>query len=203
MWASTRFDGEATSGREKGEFQMQRRTFTKTFCCTLFATIISSSAFAQNDNKPIPSPPAQAKVNFGSKTVTIDYGAPSMRGRKIFGGLVPYDHWWRTGANSATTLKTDINLRIGNLGVPMGTYTLYTIPEKSGWTLIVNKQTGQWGTTYDETQDLGRVKMTEGVIPSSPVETFQIKFVNTKDLTSELQLEWETTNVYVGVTAIP
>jgi hypothetical protein len=182
---------------------MQRRTFTRIFCCALFATIVSSAAFAQNDQKPPASPPAQAKIEFGSKTVTIDYGAPSMRGRKIFGTLVPYDHWWRTGANSATTLKTDINLRIGTLGVPAGTYTLYTIPEKSGWTLIVNRQTGQWGTKYDETQDLGRVKMMEGVIPSSPIETFQIKFEHTKDLTTELHLLWETTDVYVGVTAIP
>ena len=182
---------------------MQRRTFTKTLCCALLAAAVTSSAFAQNDQKPPASPAAQAKETFGSKTVTIDYCAPSMRGRKIFGGLVPFDHWWRTGANSATTLKTDINLKIGNLGVPAGTYTLYTIPEQSGWTLIVNKQTGQWGTKYDETQDLGRVKMTEGVMPSSPIETFQIKFEHTKDLKTELHLLWETTDVYVGVTAIP
>jgi hypothetical protein len=181
---------------------MQRRTFTKTLCCALLAAV-TSPAFAQNDQKPPASPPAQAKEVFGSKTVTIDYGAPSMRGRKIFGGLVPFDHWWRTGANSATTLKTDINLKIGNLGVPAGTYTLYTIPEQSGWTLIVNKQTGQWGTKYDETLDLGRVKMMEGVMPSSRVETFQIRFEHTKDLTTELHLLWETTDVFVGVTAIP
>ncbi len=182
---------------------MQRRTFGKFLCCTLLAALAGSSAFAQNDNKPLPSPPAQAKVVFGSKTVTIDYGAPSMRGRKIFGGILPYDHWWRTGANKATTLKTDINLKIGDLGVPAGTYTLYTIPSEHGWTLIVNKQTGQWGTEYDETQDLGRVKMSEGVMPSNPVETFQIKFEHTKDLATELHLLWETTNVYVSVTAIP
>jgi Protein of unknown function (DUF2911) len=194
---------------KKEIFQMQRRTFTKTLCCALFAIIIGSlafagsSAFAQNDQKPPASPPAQASVKFGSKTVTIDYSAPSMRGRKIFGGLVPYDHWWRTGANSATTLKTDISLKIGSLSVPPGTYTLYTIPATSGWTLIVNKQTGQWGTKYDETQDLGRVKMAEGVIPSSPVETFQIKFTHTKDLVTELHLVWETTDVYVEVIAVP
>lgn len=183
---------------------MQRRTFTKTLCCALFAiTIAGTSAFAQNDQKAPASPPAQATVKFGSKTVTIDYSAPSMRGRKVFGELVPYDHWWRTGANSATTLKTEISLKIGSLSVPPGTYTLYTIPEEKGWTLIVNKQTGQWGTKYDETQDLGRVKMTEGVIPSSPVETFQIKFTHTKDLASELHLVWETTDVYVEVIAVP
>ncbi len=186
---------------------MQRRKLGKLLCCGVFAAIVGSftgpQALAQNDKKPIPSPPAQATASFGSKTVTIDYSAPSMRGRKIFGELVPYDHWWRTGANSATTLKTDINLKIGTLGVPAGTYTLYTIPEQAGWTLIVNKQTGQWGTKYDETQDLGRVKMTEGVMPSSPVETFQIRFERTKDLSSEMHLVWETTDVYVGVTAIP
>jgi len=182
---------------------MQRRKFGKMLCCTLFAAMLGASAIAQDNGKPPQSPPAQASVSFGSKTVTIDYGAPSMRGRKIFGGLVPYGQWWRTGANAATTLKTDVNLRIGDLGVPAGTYTLYTLPEKSGWTLIVNKQTGQWGTKYDETQDLGRVKMSEGVLPSSPVETFQIKFTHTKDLTTELHLVWDTTNVYVGVTAVP
>ena len=182
---------------------MQRRIFAKTLCCALLATMIGSSAFAQNEQKPPMSPPAQAKVAFGSKTVTVDYSAPSMRGRKIFGGLVPYDHWWRTGANEATTLKTDINLKIGDLGVPAGTYTLFTMPSEKGWTLIVNKQTGQSGTQYDPTQDLGRVKMMEGVMPSAPVETFQIKFEHTKDLTTELHLLWETTNVYAGVTAIP
>ena len=182
---------------------MQRRTFTKALCCALFATVFSSSVFAQGDKQSRPSPPAQASVNFGSKTVTIDYSAPSMKGRKIFGGLLPYGKVWRTGANEATTLKTDINLKIGDLGVPAGTYTLYSIPDEQGWTLIVNKQTGQWGTVYDQTKDLGRVKMEEGVMPSSPVETFQIKFEHTKDLTTELHLKWETTDVYVGVTAIP
>lgn len=184
---------------------MQRRSFMKTLCCVLFATVtfLAIAAKAQDDKKSRPSPPAQASVVFGSKTVTIDYSAPSMKGRKIFGGLVPYGKVWRTGANEATTLKTDVNLKIGNLGVPAGTYTLYTIPEEHGWTLIVNRQTGQWGTVYDQTKDLGRVKMMEGVIPSSPVETFQIKFENTKDLSTELHLLWETTNVYVSVTAVP
>lgn len=177
-----------------------RRSFLTALCCTV---LISSLSFAQEDKKSRPSPPAQASVSLNGHTVTIDYGAPSMRGRKIFGGLVPYDHWWRTGANEATTLKTDVNLRIGDLGVPAGTYTLYTIPERKGWTLIVNKQTGQWGTKYDQTQDLGRVKMIDGVLPSSPVETFKINFEHTRGNTTELHLHWETTNVAVTVTAVP
>jgi hypothetical protein len=160
-------------------------------------------ANAQGDKKSRPSPPAQASVSLAGHTITVDYGAPSMRGRKILGGLLPYDKVWRTGANEATTLKTDVNLKIGDLGVPAGTYTLYSIPAKGGWTLIVNKQTGQWGTVYDQSKDLGRVKMSEGVLPSSPVETFQIKFANTNGNFTELHLLWETTNVYVGVQAVP
>lgn len=183
---------------------MQRRTLRETFCCALFATIIAgTSAFAQADKQSRPSPPEQASVSLGGHSITIDYSAPSMRGRKIFGGLVPYDKEWRTGANEATTIKSDVNLRIGNLGVPAGTHTLYSIPSEKGWTLIVNNQTGQWGTVYDAGKDLGRVKMSEGAMPSSPVETFQIKFEDTKDLSTELHLIWDTTNVYVSVTAVP
>jgi hypothetical protein len=182
---------------------MQRRKFGKFLCCALFVMVSNVLLFAQNNGKPPLSPPAKASVNLGGHTITINYSAPSMRGRKIMGALVPYGKVWRTGANAATTLTTDVNLRIGDLGVPAGTYTLYTIPEEHGWTLIVNKQTGQWGLTYDPSKDLGRVKMSEGVIPSSPVETFQIKFENTNGNTTELHLEWETTNVFVSVTAVP
>ena len=85
--------------------------------------------------------------------------SPSMRGRKIMGGLVPYDKVWRTGANAATTLKTTAALDFGGTLVPAGTYTLYTLPGEKGWKLIINKQTGQWGTQYDQAQDLARVDL--------------------------------------------
>ena len=82
-----------------------------------------------------------------------------MRDRKIFGELVPYGQVWRTGANAATSLKTDVDLTIGGASVPAGSYTLYSIPEEKKWKLIINKETGQWGTKYDEKQDLARVDM--------------------------------------------
>ena len=153
------------------------------------------------EKKPRPSPPAQASVTLSGKSVTIDYGAPSMRGRKVIGGLVPYDKVWRTGANEATTLKTEASLRIGDLVVPAGTYTLYSLPTAAGWKLIINKQTGQWGTVYNEGQDLGRVAMQEGTIPAAPVELFEIRFEHTKANKTELHLIWETTNVFVPITA--
>jgi len=149
-----------------------------------------------------PSPPAQASVSLSGKSVTIYYCAPSMRGRKVFGGIVPYDHWWRTGANTSTTLKTEADLRIGNLSVPAGTYSIYSVPSEGTWKLVVNKQTGQWGTVYKEDQDLGRVDMKKGPAPGAPVETFKIAFEDTQGSKTELHLIWENTNVSVQVDAV-
>ena len=153
------------------------------------------------EKKPRPSPPAQASVTLGGKSVTIDYGAPSMRGRKVIGGLVPYDKVWRTGANEATTLKTEASLRIGNLVVPAGTYTLYSLPTAAGWKLIINKQTGQWGTVYDKTQDLGRVAMSTGST-ATPVETMVIDFEKTMGNATELHVKWAGVDASVQVNAV-
>ena len=106
-------------------------------------------------------------------TLEVQYGRPSMRGRLIFGDLVPYDRVWRTGANEATHFRADADLEIGDAEVPAGHYTLYTIPRPDGWTLIVNRQTGQWGTQYDPERDLARIPMEVERI-NRPVETFTI-----------------------------
>ena len=149
--------------------------------------------------KPL-SPPAQASVELKGKTITIDYSAPSVRGRQIAGGIVPYGKVWRTGANAATTLKTPIDLKIGNLKVPAGTYTLYSLPSESGCILIVNKQTGQWGTEYDEAKDLGRTPMNP-VKQADPVETMVIKFDPVKNNATDLHIIWEHWNFTVAVSA--
>lgn len=164
-----------------------RKLVTLTLCA-LFATTV---ALAEEAKKPL-SPPAKAEATLNGKKVTIDYSAPSKRNRKIMGGLVPYGQVWRTGANAATTLTTESDLMIGNLHVPKGTYTLYTIPNEKEWTLIVNKQTGQWGTNYDEKQDLGRVKMNVSQV-KHPVETFVI------GIDKALTLTWENTKAWVPV----
>src|SRR5438067_1673054 len=156
--------------------------------CLLF----TAAAFAQEASKKPLSPPAKADATLSGKKITIDYSAPSKRNRTIMGGLVPYGQVWRTGANAATTLTTDADLMIGNLLVPKGTYTLYSIPGESDWTLIVNKQIGQWGTEYDATQDLGRVKMTVAPVKDT-VETFVI------GVGPALTLTWENTRASVPV----
>lgn len=170
------------------------------------AAVLATTAFvpgisAQKHNgKPMPSPPAKATVQLNGKQISISYNTPSMRGRKIFGGLVPYDKVWRTGANPATTLKTDANLKIGTATVPAGTYTLYTLPSPDTWKLIVNKQTGQWGTEYHQDRDLARVDMKKASLPS-PQEKMSISFENTHGNTTQLHVRWDTTDVWVPVVA--
>jgi Protein of unknown function (DUF2911) len=149
-------------------------------------------------NKPL-SPAGEATVKFDDgKTVTIEYSRPSMRGRKIFGGLVPYDQVWRTGANAATSLKTNVDLTIGGANVPAGSYTLYTLPDMNSWKLIINKQTGQWGTEYTQGQDLARVDMKVGQLPSG-METFTISLDKTSATSALLKLDWENTIASVEV----
>ena len=155
---------------------------------------------APGAKKPLPSPAASAEVSLDGKRVVIRYNAPSMRGRKIMGELVPYGKVWRTGANPATTLVTAANLKIGTLTVPAGTYTVYTLPSSDAWMLIVNKQTGQWGTVYNEGQDLGRTPMTGNPL-ARPQEVMSISFDNTKGKTTELHMKWEKTDEFVTVTA--
>ena len=150
--------------------------------------------------KPMLSPPAKAAIQLNGKQVNIIYHSPSMRGRKIVGGLVPYDQVWRTGANEATTLKTETNLQIGTATVPAGTYTLYTLPSQGTWKLIINKQTGQWGTKYDQSKDLARVDMSKSALPS-PQEQMSISFENTHGGSTQLHVRWDTTDVWVPVVA--
>jgi hypothetical protein len=179
----------------------------KTALCTaavLFATCLVPSLSAQMQSnapkKPMPSPPAETTQSVDGKKVSIHYNAPSKRGREIFGGLVPYDKVWRTGANPATTLKTEANLKIGTATVPAGTYTIYTLPSSGTWKLIINKQTGQWGTEYHQEQDLARVDMTKKTL-SSPQEVMSITLEPFQGKKSTLHVKWDTTDASVPVVA--
>lgn len=165
--------------------------------------LIAAAGYAQTApaaKKPLLSPPATAEVTLNGHQITIHYNSPSMRGRKIMGGLVPYGKPWRTGANPATTLITPVNLKIGTLDVPAGTYTLFTLPSETQWQLIVSKKTGEWGIPYPEGDDLGRTPMT-GKTLSSPQESMSISFENTHGNSTELHVKWENTDEYVTVTA--
>jgi hypothetical protein len=165
--------------------------------------LIAAMAIAQQppqDKSKRPSPPGAAEVTLKNKKITIDYSRPSLKGRKVGQELAPYGKVWRTGANEATALNTEIDLNIGGAKVPAGKYTLYTLPSEGTWKLIINKQTGQWGTQYDESQDVARVDMKKTALPQS-VEQFTISFDKKNDNTANLNLDWENTRVSVEIKA--
>jgi hypothetical protein len=163
---------------------------------------MSAPARQAQNAKPLLSPAAQTEVTLDGKAVTIHYNSPRMRGRKIMGGLVPYGKVWRTGANPATSFVTDVDLKVGDLHVPAGKYTLYTLPAAPGtpWQLVINKQTGQWGTVYNQDQDLGRTPMHHDALPS-PQEDMSISFEHTTKNSTELHVRWETTDEWVRIEA--
>ena len=152
------------------------------------------------------SPPAQATVTITGKTINIRYSAPSVRGRKIFGdgGLLSQDPTypvWRAGANSATSFHTDAALDLGGLNVPKGDYTLYcNVKNPDAWELVISKETGQWGLSYNPSQDLGRVKMTMSK-PPAPVERLKYTLTSEGGNKGKLQLEWENHVASVVFTA--
>jgi Protein of unknown function (DUF2911) len=157
--------------------------------CLALAVAASVSIVAQ----PQGSPHETVSGAVDGAKVSIEYGRPYTRGRKIVGGLVPYGRVWRTGADQSTTLTTDGPLVIGGAAVPAGKVSLYTLPSPQGWKLIINKQTGQWGTEYNEAQDLARVDLTARTL-TAPVDQFTIKIEG-----GQLKLAWELTELSVPI----
>jgi hypothetical protein len=145
------------------------------------------------------SPPAHTAVKIGGVRISVAYSAPSRRKRMIFGGLEPYHKVWRAGANDATALHTDADLKLEGLLIPKGDYTLFVWLDQKQWQLIVNKQTGQTGLEYDARRDLGRVPMTMSRPPKT-IEKFRITLSKTDLSDGRLELAWEDTVASVGFT---
>ena len=140
------------------------------------------------------SPRATEEIAAGTGTLRVEYSRPFVKGRKIFGGLVPYGQVWRTGANAATTFVAGVDVTLGTTPVPKGTYTLYTLPGEKSWTLVVSKQTGQWGTQYDQAQDFARIDLKVEPLPQ-PVEQFLITLEASGPNAGRIVLEWENTRL--------
>jgi hypothetical protein len=162
-----------------------------------------ATAFATREQQSRPlgqtSPRDTVRATVGSAQLLVDYSRPSVRGRTVFGGvLVPYGQVWRTGANTATHFRTSADLVMGGVTVPAGTYTLWTLPSAAGTKLIVNKQTGQWGTAYDAAQDLARIDMQTSSV-ASPVEQFTIA-IEPQGAGGVLRMTWATTQLSVPFT---
>ena len=173
------------------------------------ALIAATPLLAQNaPKKPPASPPVTASGTVGGKSVTITYSSPGVKGREgqLFtkDGKISHDpHYpvWRGGANAATTLKTDGDLTIGDLKVPAGTYTLFVdISDPDNWSLIVNKQTGEWGLAYDGSHDLGKTKMMMSK-PPAMVENLVYTIKDSGGGKGSLTLEWEDHSASVLISA--
>jgi hypothetical protein len=163
----------------------------------IFLTAIASSAIA--NGAQLASPAARAACKFADgKVISVNYSSPRMRGRKIFGELVPFGDVWRAGADQATTFVTNVDVFVDGKSVPAGKYTLFALPTTAKWILIISKQTGEWGIPYPgEQYDFARIEMNVAKL-SSPLENFTISF-NPTGTNCTIKLGWETTSASVDI----
>ncbi len=148
---------------------------------------------------PAPSPASTLKQRVGITDISVEYSRPGMKGRVIFGDLVPFDKVWRTGANSATKISFSTEVKLNGTAVPAGEYALFSIPGKTEWTVILNKVTGQWGSyAYDEKNDVARIKTMPVALPAA-VESFSIGLGDLSQHSAILYLMWEKTRVPIKV----
>ncbi len=177
---------------------MEKMVITKGFLALAFALLATTVTWAQGD-KPKPSPAQTATGKAGGATITINYSAPSAKGRKVFGELVPFDKVWRAGANEATIFETDQDIMVEGQKLPAGKYSLYAIPGESEWSFVFNSQTGQWGvkrggeTSKDASKDVLTVKAKS---KKSASMTEQLAYEVTG---TGFVLRWENTEVPVAV----
>jgi len=147
------------------------------------------------------SPRDSVKTTVAGASLYVDYGRPAKRGRVVYGGIVPYGEVWRTGANAATQFRTDRTLDFGGVKIPPGLYTLWTLPGAQGWKLIVNSQTGQWGTEHHADRDIATIDMTVGTLPQ-PQERFTVVIEPAAD-GGVIHFDWDTTRVSAPFKVVP
>jgi hypothetical protein len=177
---------------------MKKTMFSKTFFLALATMSMTSVLWAQGDKASRPSPPATATGKIGDATVTVNYSSPAVKGRQIFGGLIPYDKAWRAGANEATIFETDKEIKVEGKPLPPGKYSLFAIPGEKEWSVIFNSQTGQWGVKQggianrDPAKDVLTVK-------AKPAKSASMNERLVYDVTNKgVVLRWE--NVEVPIT---
>ncbi|MHA6246427.1 DUF2911 domain-containing protein [Pontibacter sp. CAU 1760] len=138
---------------------MKQTRILNTLAVLLICLLAATGAWAQGNSANKPSPAAEATGKIGDATVKVNYSSPAVKGRTIWGDLVPYGKVWRAGANEATTVTLDKDVMVEGKPLAAGTYSFYTIPGEDAWTVIFNKTAKQWGTQYDEKQDALRVQV--------------------------------------------
>ncbi|MGB0862564.1 MAG: DUF2911 domain-containing protein [Saprospiraceae bacterium] len=151
---------------------------------------------------PAPSPPSKMIQTVGLTEIQVEYSRPSLKGRKMFGGLLPYGELWRTGANACTKITVNDDVEIQGNDLPKGTYALYTIPNRDEWTIIFHKNTTHWGTggkNYDSKEDAFRFTV-KPTFTSEKVETFTIDINNIRSQTASIDLLWDNAKISFNIT---
>jgi hypothetical protein len=178
---------------------MKNAHYAKVLVVGLAGLMMSTLLSAQSDKSARPSPPMTAKGKVGPATITIDYSSPSVKGRKIWGALVPYGAVWRAGANEATLFQTDKDIKIEGKSLPAGKYSLFATPGETEWAIIFNSETGQWGDKKNGDANLD---------PAKNVLTVKVKPVKSAGMNEKLvyavtgngfALRWENLEVPVGI----
>lgn len=172
---------------------MPVRLLMRTSAAWALLSVAANVAGAQG---PVPSPRDSTVLALDRGRISVEYGRPSRQGRKIIGEFVPYNKIWRTGANRSTTLETSADLLLGDVEIPRGRYSLYALPSSTQWKLIINKQSGQWGTTYNSDLDFARTNLHLRQLPAM-VEQLTIRLAKTGRTSGSLTIEWETTSLSV------
>jgi hypothetical protein len=182
---------------------MRKTMFARLFGLAFAGILISGLASAQADKSSRPSPPVVVTGKIKGATITIDYSSPSVKGRKIFGGLVPYDKVWRAGANEATLITTDKDIEVEGKKLPAGKYSLFTTPGEKEWTVFFNSETGQWGDKQggDANMDPKKTVLAVKVKPHDlkDVQEKMTFAIIDKDLEKGIELSWDKTKIFVSV----
>ncbi|HEY4324075.1 MAG TPA: DUF2911 domain-containing protein [Mucilaginibacter sp.] len=179
--------------------QLQKTFPAKAFMLIIVGLLSLNLAHAQDDKSKRPSPPATATGKIGDATVSVDYSSPSVKGRKIFGGILPYGTLWRAGANEATIFQTDKDLMVEGKKLPAGKYSFFAMPGEKKWTIFFNSETGQWGDKKGGAANMDSAK----TVLSFPVNAKKLKAVNEKleyYITGKgFGFKWEFSDVFVKV----
>jgi hypothetical protein len=169
------------------------------YVCAVLVGLAAGPAVAQL-KLPAASPAAKVVQDVGLTTISVEYSSPAVKGRKIWGELVPWEKPWRTGADASTKITFSRDVTFGGKPVPAGTYAIVTLPAQKGWTLVLSKELGLWqGKTYDPKDDVVRVSATTAAIPHR--ERLAFIFSNTTDNDTSLDMEWEKLRVSVPIKA--
>jgi len=164
----------------------------------VFGLLFATTLLAQSPKVDFPqaSPTATLKQHIGLTDIEINYSRPSVKGRVIYGNIVPYGEVWRTGANASTKISFSTPVKLNGNAIPAGRYALFTIPGETEWTIIISKNTNGFGAFgYKPDEDLVRFKVTPVTLPDTSIETFAIEFNHIRDETALIDLAWEKTVV--------